>query len=485
MAAATSSPAEPRTQPVAATRGLRGWLRLLAAPESLKLRCMRSIALVSACVWLVITAAIVAVAKHEADAMFDQSLREFAHMALAFADHELAEIREAGEGDVSDDVDAQFSDKIVYQVWQPGPALAYRSANAPSDRPLVASAGAGFGDIVLDGHPFRTYTAWNLEHSFQIQMAANTERRQHYGLSVSLALCVGLLGALGVFLLLIRRQIDQAFAPLSETAEALGHKSAADLSPVSLQGQPAELAPVIRAFNGLLRRVGDALRHEQRFTSDAAHELRTPLSGLKILVRNAQRARSQAEREEALQQMDVAIDRSTGLIGQLLALARYDRDAAQLNLDESVDLWQLASRVWDDGVAALADERGIKVQWNPGRPLASVRGNHDALAVVLRNLLENALLHTPAGGQVVIEGHADSAQHMALWQVHDSGPGVPPEMRERVFARFYRLERNTSPGAGLGLAIVQRIVELHGGTVEIGASPRLGGALVTLRLPLA
>ncbi|MBX3626006.1 MAG: sensor histidine kinase N-terminal domain-containing protein [Rhizobacter sp.] len=482
MATATSSPSEaghpaPRAEPESA------WRRFLAAPRSLKYRCLRSIALVSGLTWLVVTLTIVALARHESDAMFDASLRELAHMALAFADHELAEIQRTGGGDVSDDTDEVFSDKIVYQVWQQGGVLGYRSANAPAQTPLAPGA-AGFGDTVLDGQPLRTYNTWNRDRSFQIQMAASPERHQHYGLWVSLALCIGMLSALCVFLLLIRRQLDQAFAPLNDTAEALAGKSAADLSPVELDGQPAELAPVIGAFNGLMRRMSQTLRYEQRFTSDAAHELRTPLSGLKILVRNAQRARSAEERREALQQMDVAIDRSTTLIGQLLALARYDRDPSQFALHETVDLWELATSVWA-GVAPLAEEKGIRLHWSPGRPLVSVRGNHDALAVVLRNLIENALVHTPPGGEVLIEAVAEAGDGQAQWLVHDSGPGVPPKMRERVFARFVRVDRSSAPGAGLGLAIVKRIVEIHGGSVVIGESPRLGGALVTLRLPLA
>ena len=394
MAAATSSPSSAAA------------LRPLPAPRSLRYRCLRSIGLVSGLTWLAVTLAIVGFAKHEADAMFDSSLRELAHMALAFADHELAEIQSAGGGNVSDDVDEAFSGKIIYQVWLRNRVLGYRSAAAPADAPL-ADGPAGFGETVLNGRTLRTYSAWNRDHSFQIQMAADPSRAENYGWSVSMALCIGMLSALSLFLLLIRQQIDQAFAPLNDTAEALGRKTVADLSPVNAEGQIAELTPVIRAFNGLMARVGQSLRHEQRFTSDAAHEMRTPLSGLKILVRNAQRARSEAERGEALAQMDVAIDRSTALIDQLLALARYDREPARLVLSEPVDLWQLAAQVWE-GLAPLAKEKGIRLHWCFGQATVSVRGNHDALAVVLRNLLENALRHAPVGGEVRVEGQADA-----------------------------------------------------------------------------
>lgn len=475
MAAATSSRSSaahpPRPQPAA------------APPRSLKYRCLRSIALVSGLTWLVVTLAIVGFAKHQADAMFDNSLRELAHMALAFADHELAEIQSAGGGNVSDDVDETFSGKIIYQVWLQGGVLGYRSATAPEVTPL-ADGPAGFGETVLGGQTLRTYSTWNRERSFQIQMAADRSHKENYGWTVSLALCIGMLAALLLFLLLIRQQIDQAFAPLNDTADALGRKTAADLSPVNAEGQIAELAPVIGAFNGLLVRMGQSLRHEQRFTSDAAHELRTPLSGLKILVRNAQRARNEAELDESLAQMDVAIERSTALIDQLMALACYDRDPARLALDEPVDLWQIAEVVWG-GLAALAREKRIHLRWCPGLPSVSVRGNHDALVVVLRNLLENALRHAPVGGEILVEGQADAVARIAEWRVHDSGPGVPPEMRERVFARFFRLDRHTSSGTGLGLAIVRRVVDIHGGSVSLGESALLGGAVVTLRLPLA
>ena len=182
--------------------------------------------------------------------------------------------------------------------------------------------------------------------------------------------------------------------------------------------------------------------------------------------------------------MDVAIERSTALIDQLLALARYDRDPARLLLNEPVDLWPLAASVWES-LAPLAREKRVRLQWSAGQPTLNVRGNPEALAVVLRNLLENALRHAPVGGEMLVEGHADALSHTAEWRVHDNGPGVPAEMRERVFARFFRLERNTSSGVGLGLAIVKRVVEIHGGEVSLGESPQLGGAMVSVRLPLA
>jgi two-component system, OmpR family, sensor kinase len=307
------------------------------------------------------------------------------------------------------------------------------------------------------------------------------QRRALYGLQLSASICLGLVAALAAMLWLIRRQLDLAFAPLNETACELARKSAADLSPVGAAGTPSELAPVLAAFNALLARVGAALRNEQRFTSDAAHELRTPLATLKLLAHNAQQARDDGERRDALAQMNRAIARSSSLIDQILALSRFDRDPSGLDLRQRFDLCALCERVVDE-LRGLAEDKQIEVRVRCATADGAwLVGNREAIVVTVRNLLHNALLYTPAAGRVEIEIHSDAPDAALELQVHDSGPGIAPALQQRVFARFFRVDPSGGTGSGLGLALVQRIVEIHGGSVAIETSARLGGTLVRVR----
>ena len=449
--------------------------------NSLLYRSFCGIALLASLTWLLLTLVIVWLVRHEAARMFDDSLRELAHVVLAFSHDELQEIEHARGDPVGEDIESAQNGTLHYQIWDRAGVLKLRSAHAPT-RPL-ASAASGFTDVEIGGVRMRAYAVWNADHTYQLQMVELPREREAYALHVSVFTGVAMLLTLAVFLLLLRRRLRLAFESVERTAGELAGRQPADLSPVEAGDKPLELRPMIEAFNALLERIRRAMQHEQRFTSDAAHELKTPLAGLKILLRNAERAPDAAERQQALQQMSQALDRASQLVDQLLALARYDHDPSAFDLRQAIDLDTLAWSVVQE-LQPLAQERqvAVRVLSIPDIRLLG-HGNREALAVLLRNMLENALRHAPAGGRVeIVLCQPEPAGPLEL-QVHDDGPGVPPELRSRVFARFFRAARHASPGVGLGLAIVQRIAELHGGTADIGASDRLPGAMVRVRLP--
>ena len=448
--------------------------------RSIRQRCLRSVAAIAGLTWLAVTLGVVWFARCEADAMFDNSLREVAHNVLAFSGHELAEIVAEGGAMAHDDVQDSNGGTLVYQVWRPGRVPAYRSLNAP-EAPLSA-LDQGFSEAELNGVRTRTYTAWNKDRSFQVQMAAFPERREAYAARISAGLCLAMLAALAVFLWLLQRQLDHAFAPLNETVAELSGKSMGDLSPIDTEGLSIELVPMVIAFNGLLSRVRQSVLHEQRFTRDAAQELRTPLAALQILVRNAQRADDDRLRAEALSQMNSVIERSTILVNQMLALARYDLDPSGLALDESVDLGGLARealRAFD----ALVRDKSLRVDYRDQTGGARLPGNRHALALALRNLFENALTWAPLSGRVLIEAMETPDRGGIEIRVHDDGPGISPALRARVFDRFFRTLDRASGGAGLGLPTARRIAEIHGGTVRIARSPVFQGTVAILALP--
>jgi two-component system sensor histidine kinase QseC len=216
---------------------------------------------------------------------------------------------------------------------------------------------------------------------------------------------------------------------------------------------PVEVAPMVERLNELLGRVAASLEGERRFTSDAAHELRTPLAALKTQLQVALAAGDDAARRHALDYALAACDRATRLVEQMLTLARLEHDAWQTR-GENVDLHQLAAQAVAEAAPAAAD-RQIRLSLE-GEPQTLIKGHAGLLAVLLRNLLDNALRYSPSGKEVSVRV-ARSAAGVTL-DVEDQGPGIPAAERDAILQRFHRLEGETAPGSGLGLSIDRKSV---------------------------
>jgi two-component system OmpR family sensor kinase len=208
--------------------------------------------------------------------------------------------------------------------------------------------------------------------------------------------------------------------------------------------------------------------------ADAAHELRSPLAALRLQLQGLQRAGDDTARAAAIERLSAGIDRATRLVEQLLTLARQESGSTAT---EPVDLRAIAQLALAD-VAPAAQARSMDVGLLDSEA-ATVPGNVEALRMLVRNLLDNAIKYTPPGGQVDVQVRADNGH--AVLTVEDSGPGIAPEHRERVMQRFVRETAEGAPGSGLGLAIVLAIAQRHGAVVALDSSPRLGGLRVTLR----
>ena len=258
-------------------------------------------------------------------------------------------------------------------------------------------------------------------------------------------------------------------------------RQADDLSPVNDAELPDEVRPLVQELNLLFARVQRAFDAQQHFVADAAHELRSPLAALKLQVQGLQRATNNDAREIAVTRLLVGIDRATRLVEQLLMLARHEASAASGLKTQPVTLVEVAKSALAD-VMPAAQERGIDIGLERADD-AVIQGDADSLAVLVRNLLENAIKYTPMGGTVDLEVKLEDGQ--ALYVVQDSGPGIPAQDRDRVLDRFYRVQGAESSGSGLGLAIVKSVAELHGASVSLDASPRLRGLRATVRFPSA
>jgi two-component system OmpR family sensor kinase len=253
----------------------------------------------------------------------------------------------------------------------------------------------------------------------------------------------------------------------------LAQRQADDLSPVSDAELPDEVQPLVSELNLLFERVQRAFAAQQHFVADAAHELRSPLAALRLQLQGLQRAGDDTARAAAAERLSAGIDRATRLVEQLLTLARQEASTAGA---EPVDLRAVAQLALAD-VAPAAQARGMDVGLLDSAP-ATVPGNAEALRMLVRNLLDNAIKYTPTGGQVDLQVRVHEGQ--AVLTVEDSGPGIAPQHRDRAMQRFVRITADGAPGSGLGLAIVQAIAQAHGAAVALGTSARLGGLQVVV-----
>jgi signal transduction histidine kinase len=282
-----------------------------------------------------------------------------------------------------------------------------------------------------------------------------------------------LLPVLGTALLIGVWTIRRSLAPLGRVADAASAITPRETG-VRLPSDdlPTELVPLVTAVNDALDRLAEGFRHQREFAADAAHELRTPLAVLSAHIETLPDKTAAASLKQDLAGMRRLVD-------QMLAVAELD--ARPLHVDADVDLAALAVELATAmAPLCLAQHRDLAVT-GAEHPIR-VHGDGAALRRALRNLIENALAHSPERSAIEIHLTDAAAGRGAMMSVRDSGPGFAPADRARVTQRFYRGRRAKGPGAGLGLAIVERIMTVHGGRLEIGVAPG-GGAEVTLRLP--
>ena len=266
--------------------------------------------------------------------------------------------------------------------------------------------------------------------------------------------------------------------PLTQLAAQIRQRSADQLTPIATDHVPNEVLPIAESVNLLMARLGDSLERERSFTADAAHELRTPLTALKAHAQVALRAQDEELRRETLRNIARTVNRTDRLIAQLLTLARLDPDAGN-TYSHRVDLGKVGTRTVEE-LRSMAEGRGqqLQLQTDPG---VIVRGNADALAILTRNIVENAIQYSHEGKPIDVRVFADGGH--GVLQVTDCGPGIPDEAKQEVFRRFRRIAGTTSPGTGLGLSIVQRIAELHGGEVALHHNETEAGLRVVASIP--
>ena len=454
-------------------------------------------------------------AQHEIEELFDAQLAQTARLLqgmvggdMPLATRELMQralnsalLSRPATSDSSPVNGHPYEGKLAFQVLDDSGQVLLQSASAPADllRRMVvdfhqqaakphghegeeplSSMGTdllGYHSVPLGHYHWRVFMLHDPLASKWILVAERDDVRGELVEKIAMRSLLPDLVGLPLLALLVWVAVGMGLLPLQQMVNFLKNRDPDNLAPLVLAPLPSELEPMAASLNRLLQQVNVLLEREKRFLADAAHELRTPLAVLRIHAQNAVSAASAEERDAALAQLIGGVDRATRVVTQLLTLARLEPNAVQLAM-QTFDLAAFVRQELAELIPlALDRDQELTLDLDETADLL-LRGDAPSLGILLQNLVGNALQYTPEGGriQIALQGQGDSL----LLSVQDSGPGVPPEQREQLFQRFYR--QGPGQGAGLGLSIVQRIVELHRGEISLHTAA-LGGLEVRVRLP--
>jgi two-component system sensor histidine kinase TctE len=300
-------------------------------------------------------------------------------------------------------------------------------------------------------------------------VAETLNARSHFANEIALSIVVPQLLFILLSAIAVSVGVSRALVPLKNLRDSLHDRSQYDLTPIVDDGAPSEVQPLVVAINELMVKLNEDLEAQRRFVGNAAHQLRTPLAGLKTYIALLQR-RKQPESQELLEQIDVGMDRLDRLIGSLLSLAKAEPSANRSAELVSVDLHRITGDIIKT-LASRAEANDITIEFEPENGKTLIQGEPVRLQDLVSNLIDNAIVYTPKGGRVKIKIISDEIVRLI---VEDNGPGIPIEERDRVFERFYRVLGTGKEGSGLGLSIVKEIAIMHDARVSI-ESPDSGG----------
>lgn len=441
------------------------------APRSLQTRLLTTVLALVLLAWSVAAA----LAWHETDDEVSDLLD--AHLAQTAALLRLQPLDELDEDRLNEAPELdKHQPRVVFQLWHEDQLLA-RSTSAPQE-PLTQRRKRGFADSQVDGKAWRVFVTQGREGDVRILVGELQSVRREIVLASLTSILKPMAWALPLLALGIWWAVRGSVRPLGRLGGAVAARQPQSLDPLSTEGVPPEVLPLVTALNDLFERMARLLATEQQFTADAAHELRTPIAGIRMQAQVAQGATDTQERATALEATVQGCDRATRLVEQLLQLARLDAEPAPNS--GSTLLADVARQVAAD-LQATAERRQQRIVLpEPLESTVRIPLPEPLARVLLRNLLDNALRYSPEGAEVRLQVSTQTDGQAQL-SVEDSGPGLTPEEQARLGERFFRVLGTGQSGSGLGWSIVRRIARLHHLQVATDRSPALGGLRVTVR----
>lgn len=406
---------------------------------------------------------------HEIEEVYDAQMVHSAKVLLQLTEHE---VLENGKGDIqlgveNPNLQHRYEKKMAFRIWH-DEKLVTQSANASVFGDFEAAP--GFSDQRIQGKPWRFFVFVDPEKGLRVETSERYAIRYELIGQLMISLIIPILVFIPIILAIVWIGVRRSLKPVVRLSHAVDKRHSEDLAPIVVADIPQEILPLVHALNRLFHRISDSFRREREFTDYAAHELRTPLAAMKTQTQVLlKKAHQMPECQEGLNNLHATIDRATYLIEQLLLLSRVQNESSIM---EAIDIAECVRDVIDNS-SRLAKARNQTITANIPDKLP-INGNQDTLAILIRNIVDNALKYTPDGGSIDITLTPD-----AILTIKDTGPGLSDKDKTRVFGRFVRADRTGQIGSGLGLSIAQSIADTHGAGIQISDN-KPHGLIVTV-----
>ena len=431
-------------------------------------------------------------AQRAAHLAYDRALHEMAREIALYVRPQAGGLRLALPEDAGKVLLQDSEDRLFYRVASAAGERLGGDADMPAPRPAPGRTQPDAYMDTVQGRPVRMLVAWLAvpgaavgppgQVPLQVQVAETLNKRNRFAweMLANVMLPQLLLAVLAAGVVWFG--VSRGLGPLQPLRRAVSDRSHLDLSPIDTHAVPGEVRPLVDEVNDLMARLARSFEFQNRFVADAAHQLKTPVSGLKAQIEIALRETEPERIRHSLAQLYLSADRLSRLVQQLLALARNEPAALSAVQLQPLDLNALALEVSMDWVPQ-ALKRGIDLGFEGlDRPL-QVKGDRDRLRELINNLVDNAILYSQANGRVTVRTALTDAQHAQI-SVSDDGPHIPVHERERIFQRFHRLLGSHADGSGLGLAIVSEIASLHGARITLDDDSDGVGNTFSVHFPL-
>lgn len=408
--------------------------------------------------WIITAVAVYFDAEHEVEEIFDAQLVQSAQLVLTQSDGMLSKktlyLNAAGHLHA-------YQQHVAFQVWDTNGYLKIHSIYLPEQK---LSEKIGFSNIKLNNISWRVFVIWDQSHQYQIQVAQNTVFRDELATKIIWRMISPILIFTPLLVMMIWVSVNHGLRSVYNIADAVREQAPSSLEPICFKDPvPAELKPMINALNDLFARLKTAFESERRFTADAAHELRTPLATVKTQIQVTLKMRNPIEQTQSLKKVLLSVDHASHLVEQLLTLARLDpHQHLDLEMYPIVNLVTMTQDVISSQIHdAITKNQEIELNYEPDLlDILTIRGDETMLKVLFRNFIDNAIRYTPVDGMISIS-IIKAEEKVCIWEIVDSGAGIPLEEKDKIFQRFYRVLGTKASGSGLGLSIAKRIAELH------------------------